>query len=47
MYMYAINIRTLEIHLVYMYAINIRTLEIHLDMLCPLNKSKVIFKGSS
>ena len=29
-----------------MYTINIRTLKIHFDMLCPLNKAKVIFKVS-
>ena len=28
----------------YIYTINIRTLEINFDMLCPLNKAKVIFK---
>ena len=31
----------------YMYTMNIRSLSIHFDMLCPLNKAKVILKGSS
>ena len=32
---------------IYIYTLNIRALYLHFDMLCPLNKAKVIFLGSS